>query len=70
MSELRLNKYLSRKGIASRREADKLIEKGLVKVNGKVVTGMGLKIDPDNDVVVVDEQQMNGGPTSDHHRPK
>lgn len=32
---IRINKYLAVKGICSRREADKLIEKGLVKINGK-----------------------------------
>ena len=45
-------------GIASRREADKLIEKGLVKINGKVVKEMGLKIDPEKDTVEVDQKEM------------
>ncbi len=48
---IRLNKYLAEKGIASRREADVLIEKGEIKVNGKVVTQLGTKIDPDIDKV-------------------
>jgi 23S rRNA pseudouridine2605 synthase len=48
---IRLNKYLAEKGIASRREADVLIEKGEIKVNGKVVTQLGTKIDPDIDTV-------------------
>ena len=43
---IRLNKYLSNAGICSRREADKLIEKGFIKVNGKVVTELGMKISP------------------------
>jgi pseudouridine synthase len=54
----RLNKYLSEQGIASRREADRMISAGLVKVNGKTVTEMGHKIDPDADKVVVDEEQV------------
>ncbi len=58
MSELRLNKYIANQGIASRREADKLIEKGLVKVNGKVVEEMGYKIDPQKDTVLVNEEKM------------
>lgn len=58
MSEVRLNKYIANQGIASRREADKLIEKGLVKVNGKIVEGMGCKIDPEKDTVQVNEAQM------------
>ncbi len=42
--EIRLNKYLANAGIASRREADKLIESGFVKVNGKVITQVGTKV--------------------------
>jgi 23S rRNA pseudouridine2605 synthase len=40
----RLNKFLANAGIASRREADVLIQSGVVEVNGKVVTEMGFKI--------------------------
>ncbi len=58
MTLIRLNKYLSEQGIASRREADKLIAAGLVKVNGKVVTEMGVKIDPDSDEIEVDQEQV------------
>ncbi len=42
--EIRLNKYLSHAGIASRRKADELIKEGKVKVNGTVVTEMGYKV--------------------------
>lgn len=49
---------MSQQGIASRREADKLIEKGFVKVNGEVVTEMGLKINPETDELEVDSVQM------------
>jgi 23S rRNA pseudouridine2605 synthase len=48
--ELRLNRYLSNAGVASRREADDLIGAGLVSVNGKVVTEMGYKVEPNDDV--------------------
>lgn len=58
MALVRLNKYLAEQGIASRRESDKLIAAGLVKVNGKVVTEMGVKVDTDVDTVVVDEAQV------------
>lgn len=51
---IRLNRYLSNAGVASRREADKLIEMGLVKVNGKVVTELGTKVNPASDVVHYD----------------
>ena len=55
MTLVRLNKYLAEQGVASRREADKLIAAGLVKVNGKVMTEMGQKIDPEADRIEVDE---------------
>jgi len=42
--ETRLNKYISNSGVCSRREADQLILEGLVKVNGKVVTELGYKV--------------------------
>ncbi|HXC04202.1 MAG TPA: pseudouridine synthase, partial [Bacteroidia bacterium] len=43
---IRLNKYIANAGICSRREADKLIETGVISVNGKVVTELGYKIAP------------------------
>jgi len=46
----RLNKYIANAGVCSRREADKLIEKGDVTVNGKVVTEMGYKVTPTDEV--------------------
>lgn len=55
---IRLNRYLSNAGIASRREADKLIELGLVQVNGKVVTELGLRVDPKKDVVKYDDRSL------------
>lgn len=42
--EIRLNKYLSNAGVCSRREADVLIQTGVVSVNGKVITELGYKI--------------------------
>jgi 23S rRNA pseudouridine2605 synthase len=55
---IRLNRFLSNAGIASRREADKLIEMGLVTVNGKVTTELGTKIDPRRDVVRYDDVNL------------
>ncbi len=52
---VRLNKFLSNAGIASRREADELIRLGLVKVNGKIITELGTKIDPQKDQVQYDD---------------
>lgn len=48
--EIRLNKYISNSGICSRREADENIAIGLVTVNGQVVTEMGYKVKPDDEV--------------------
>lgn len=52
---IRLSKLMSLKGIASRREADSLIERGLVLVNGAVVTELGTKVDPDSHVTLASE---------------
>ncbi|HHW06576.1 MAG TPA: rRNA pseudouridine synthase [Clostridia bacterium] len=52
----RLHKYLARCGIASRREAEKLITEGRVEVNGKTVTTLGTTVDPGTDLVRVDGQ--------------
>ncbi len=41
---IRLNRYLANSGMGTRRDADKLIAKGLVKVNGKVITEMGYRV--------------------------
>ena len=47
---IRLNKYISNSGVCSRREADLLISDGKIKVNNKVETALGIKVDV-NDVV-------------------
>lgn len=56
--KMRLNKFLSNAGIASRRDADKLIELGLVSVNGKVITELGFKVDPLVDAVKYDDKNL------------
>lgn len=48
--EIRLNRYIANAGICSRREADTYITAGMVKVNGKVVTELGIKVLPDDEV--------------------
>jgi pseudouridine synthase len=52
--EERLQKFLSSAGVASRRQAEKLMLEGRVTVNGKPATELGIKIDPQNDHVKVD----------------
>ena len=46
----RLNKFISNSGICSRREADTYIEHGSVTVNGNLITEMGYKVQPNDDV--------------------
>lgn len=50
---VRLQKYLADRGVASRRKCEEYIRDGLVKVNGKTVTQMGIKVDPEKDNVEV-----------------
>ena len=51
MSELiRLSKLMSQRGISSRREADRLIEQGLVLVDGKKIDTLGTKVSEDAEV--------------------
>ena len=47
---IRLNKFISNSGICSRREADTYIEHGSVTVNGNLITEMGYKVQPNDDV--------------------
>jgi pseudouridine synthase len=49
----RLQKYLARCGVASRRRAEELIEAGAVTVNGRVARELGVRVDADGDVVRV-----------------
>lgn len=53
MAEERLQKYIARCGIVSRRKAEELILNGDVKVNGQILKELGSKIDPEKDVVEV-----------------
>ncbi len=50
--KVRLNKYLSMCGVASRRKADELISAKKVRVNGRVIKELGTVINPDNDKVI------------------
>jgi 23S rRNA pseudouridine2605 synthase len=57
-ADMRLQKYLARAGVASRRASEELIQSGRVKVDGEVVTVLGTKVDPQASVVEVDGQQV------------
>lgn len=47
---IRLNRLIAGSGVCSRREADELIRDGLITVNGKVVTELGTRVSPEDDV--------------------
>ncbi|MFH0760428.1 MAG: pseudouridine synthase [Bacteroidota bacterium] len=49
---IRLNRYIAASGICSRRDADELISKGVVEVNGKKITELGTQVNPDDTVKV------------------
>lgn len=51
---MRLNKFMSSCGVASRRRCDEIISEGRVRVNAVVVKKMGIKINPETDIVAVD----------------
>lgn len=56
---MRLQKFLSQAGCCSRRQGEKLIVSGRVKVNGQVVQTLGTKIDPNKDKVECDGRQLH-----------
>lgn len=56
--EVRLQKYLSRAGVASRRKSEELMRQGRVRVNGSVVTAMGTRVDPGRDRVEVNGERV------------
>ncbi|MGQ8337258.1 pseudouridine synthase [Sunxiuqinia sp. A32] len=49
--EIRLNKVIANAGICSRREADNLIQDGEITVNGEVITSLGYKVTPKDEVI-------------------
>jgi len=60
MPSERLQKILAHAGIASRRHAEQLIVTGRVKVNGRIVTELGTKADPEVDHIKVDSKRVGG----------
>ena len=61
---LRLQKFLARAGVASRRGSENLMTAGRVKVNGEVVSRLGSKVDPLRDTVEVDGMRVVWGSQS------
>jgi 23S rRNA pseudouridine2605 synthase len=56
---VRLHKFLAAAGVASRREAERLIQGGRVEVNGQVVTTPGTRADPARDTIKVDGRRVH-----------
>ena len=49
--EERLQKFLAESGIKKKKKCEELIQQGLVKVNGKIITELGTKVNPNTDIV-------------------
>jgi len=56
---VRLNRFIANTGLCSRREADAHIKGGLIKVNGEVVTEMGVKVNPNDEIMFKDSMLTN-----------
>jgi pseudouridine synthase len=54
----RIQKILAKAGIASRREAEKMVIEGRVMINGKVIKTLGFKADPSKDHIKVDGKRI------------
>ena len=61
---MRLQKFLSGAGICSRRKGEEYIKSGWVKINGKTVTELGVKVDPERDLVEVDNAAVESNTAS------
>jgi 23S rRNA pseudouridine2605 synthase len=59
---MRLQKYLARAGVASRRASEDLIRAGRVSVDGRLVTELGSRVDPERSVVAVDGRAVELSP--------
>lgn len=72
MARIRLQKYLSQAGIASRRASEALIQAGRVEVNGETVRELGTKVDPEHDRVRVDGRPAKPARTAwiGFHKPR
>ncbi len=55
---MRIQKFLSRAGVASRRKAEALVLEGRVRIDGTVVTELGTKVDPFQDHIEVDGSEV------------
>ena len=61
--EVRLQKVLAQAGVASRRAAEEIIRQGRVEVNGRIVTELGSRVDPERDEIRVDHAVLSSAPS-------
>lgn len=55
---MRIQKFLSEAGACSRRQAEKYLEQGLIKINNKIIKEQGTKIDPDKDQIKLNNKEI------------
>jgi len=73
MSRMRLQHFLAKAGVASRREAEKLILQGKVKVNGEVIYKLGTQVDPNSDKISFENKLLVVAPQKIYilfHKPR
>ena len=56
--KIRLNRYLSECGIASRRKSEEYIKEGRIDINGMTVTDLAFTVDPDKDIIQLDGERI------------
>lgn len=64
MEQVRLQKFLASNGIASRRKCEELISQGKVAINGKIVTELGIKINPETDQITYNGKKVENKSTN------
>ncbi len=58
MEEIRLQKFMADCGVASRRKCEEYIVDGLVKVNGEIVDKLGIKVNPESDIIEYNGERL------------
>ena len=55
---MRLNKFLSSAGVASRRKSDDIIKDGRVSINGQIISELGIEVNPKKDKILLDGKEI------------
>lgn len=68
---IKISKYLSQAGIASRRQAETLVRQGLVSINGKTVNNPAIRVDPKADRIIFEKRAVKVAPKAYYllHKP-